>query len=96
MEHAAGVLLAMTTVAGLFACGVLMHRVLLIGIGAVGTVYVIPDAANRYLPGSVAAPLAVALVGLVLLAAALWLARQGGKKPVGHPANDHRDPSGPG
>lgn len=76
MDHSAGVLLAIATVGGLFACGVLMHQVPLIGIGAAGTLYVVPHAAARYLPGSVAAPLAVAVVGLVLLGVALWLARQ--------------------
>ena len=94
MGHAAGVLLAMTTVAVLFACGIAMHQVPLIGVGAVGTVYVVPEAATRYLPGSVAAPLAVAVVGLVLLGAGLWLARQRRKEPVGHPPNDHRGPDG--
>lgn len=92
MDHAAGVLLAITTVAGLFACGILTHQVPLIGIGAVGTLYVVPDAAHRYLPGSVAAPLAVAVVGLVLLGVALWLARQRRKEPVGHAANGHHGP----
>jgi hypothetical protein len=56
MDHSAGVLLAIATVAGLFAGGVLMHQVRLIGIGAAGTLYVVPRAAARYLPGSVAAP----------------------------------------
>jgi hypothetical protein len=83
MDHPAGVLLAITTVAGLYACGVLMHQVRLIGIGAVGTLYIVPHAATMYLPGSVAAPLAVAVVGLVLLGVALWLARQRKKEPVG-------------
>jgi Predicted membrane protein (DUF2157) len=83
MDHSAGVLLAIATVAGLFACGVLMRQVLLIGIGAVGTLYVVPDAATRYLPGSVAAPLAVAVVGLVLLGVALWLARHRTKDVLG-------------
>ena len=94
MQHPAGVLLAMTTVAGLFACGVLMHQVTLIGIGAVGTLYVVPHAATTYLPGSVAAPLAVAVVGLVLLGTALWLARQRRKEPVGQATNGHRGPGG--
>jgi hypothetical protein len=82
MDHTAGVPLAIATVTGIFAAGVLLHRVPLIGIGAVGTFYVIPDAAHRYLPGSVAAPLAVAVVGLVLLGVALWLARQRRKEPA--------------
>jgi hypothetical protein len=94
MDHSAGVLLAITTVAGLFACGVLMYQVPLIGIGAVGTLYVVPDTATRYLPGSVAAPLAVAVVGLVLLGVALWLARQRRKEPVVHAAKGHRGPDG--
>jgi hypothetical protein len=95
MDHSAGVLLAMTTVAGLFACGVLMHQVPLLGIGAVGTLYVVPHAATRYLPGSVAAPLAVAVVGLVLLAVAIWLTRQRKKAPVGHTGNGDRGPGAP-
>jgi hypothetical protein len=90
MDQSAGVLLAVTTVAGLFACGVLMHQVPLIGIGAAGTLYVVPDAATTYLPGSVAAPLAVAVVGLVLLGVALWLARQRTKEQAGHAANGQR------
>jgi LPXTG-motif cell wall-anchored protein len=83
MDQAAGVLLAVATVAGLFAYVVLMHQVPLIGIGTVGTLYVVPEPATRYLPGSVAAPLAVAVVGLVLLGIALWLARQRRKEPAG-------------
>jgi hypothetical protein len=74
-EAAAGQVLALVTVAGLLSAGILQRRVLLIAIGGVGTLYVIPDAASRYLPGSVAAPLAVAIVGLVLFGIALWLAR---------------------
>ena len=94
MDHPAGVLLAMTTVAGLYACGILMHQVPLIGIGAVGTLYVVPHAASRYLPGSVAAPLAVAVIGLVLLGVALWLARHRKEELAGHAANGHRGPGG--
>jgi Predicted membrane protein (DUF2157) len=82
MDRTAGVPLAIATLAGLFAAGVLLHRVPLIGIGAVGTFYVIPDAADTYLPGSVAAPLAVAVVGLLLLGVALWLARHRTKEPA--------------
>lgn len=92
--QAAGILLAMTTVAGLFAYGVMKNQVALIGIGAAGTLYVVPDAATRYLPRSVAAPLAVALVGLVLLGVALWLARQRRKEPAAPAANGQRRPDG--
>jgi len=74
-EAAAGQVLALVTVGGLLCAGILLRGVLLIAIGGVGTLYVVPDAASRYLPGSVAAPLAVAVVGLVLFGTALWLAR---------------------
>lgn len=75
MDEAAGQVLAVATVAGLLSVGIILRRVLVIVIGAVGIVYVVPDTADRYLPGSVGAPAAVAVVGLVLLGIALWLAR---------------------
>jgi hypothetical protein len=75
-DSAAGQVLALLTVAGLLTAGAAARRVLLIGIGAAGTLYVIPEVATRYLPGSLAAPLAVAVVGLVLFGVALWLARR--------------------
>jgi hypothetical protein len=75
-DKAAGQALALLTVASLLIAGIAAHRVLLIGIGAAGALYVIPELANRYLPGSLAAPLAVAVVGLVLFGVALWLPRR--------------------
>ena len=75
MDRAAGQVLAILTVAGLFIIGVLARRVLPIVFGAIGTVYIVPDLARRYLPGSVWAPLSVGVVGLVLCGAAIWLAR---------------------
>lgn len=75
MEAAAGQALAMVTVAGLFVTGVLTRRVLPIVFGAIGTILIVPAVAQRYLPGSVWAPLSVAVAGLVLCGAAIWLAR---------------------
>lgn len=75
MAHPAGQVLAVLTVAGLLAVGVAAHRVMLVAFGAAGTLWVVPETVNRYLPGTVAAPLAAAVAGLVLLAIALWLAR---------------------
>ena len=72
---AAGEVLALVTVAALLAAGVLTRRVVLLGFGAAGALWTIPDTVDRYLPGSIAAPLAVALVGLLLLGVALWVAR---------------------
>jgi hypothetical protein len=75
VDSVLGSVMAVVTVAGLLAAGVVSRRVLLTGVGAAGALYVIPDVAHEYLPGSVAAPLATAVVGLVLVGIALWLAR---------------------
>jgi hypothetical protein len=75
MGNPAGQALALLTVAGLLAIGVAMHKVMFVCFGAAGTLWVIPVTANRYLPGSAAAPMAVTVAGIVLLAISLWLAR---------------------
>lgn len=75
MAIAAGQVLALVTVAGLLAAGVALRRVALLGLGAVGVIITVPQTAARYLPESVGAPLAVLIVGLVLLGMALWLAK---------------------
>lgn len=75
MQVAAGHVLALVTVAGLIAAGVALPRVWLLLLGAVGVLLFVPQTASRYLPQSVAAPLAVFAVGLALLGVALWLAK---------------------
>ena len=75
LDASAGRVLALLTVAGLFLIGVLSRRVLPIAFGAIGTVWIVPEVAHHYLPGSVWAPLSVAVTGLVLCGAAIWLAR---------------------
>lgn len=75
MQTAAGHVLAATTVAAVLAAGVRLRRVWLVGIGAYGVIQFVPQTASRYLPGVVAAPLAVFAVGLVLVLAAIWLSR---------------------
>ena len=74
-----GTLLALGTVAALLAAGVLAGQVWLLVAGAVDTLLTVPQAAQQYLPESIAAPLAVFLVGVVLVGSALWLARRVGR-----------------
>ncbi len=74
-ELATGQVLSLATVAGLLAAGVVLRRVSLMGIGALGVLFTVPETAGRYLPESVGAPLSLFVVGLVLLGIALWLAR---------------------
>jgi hypothetical protein len=79
MDLAAGQVLAVLTVAGFIVAGVMLHRLLLLGLGAVGALWLLPQTAARYLAGGAWAATAVFLVGLVLLGIALWLARRGPK-----------------
>ena len=76
MEEAAGQAFAIVTVAGLLTAGVLLRRVLMVMLGAVGMLAVIPQTASRYLPSSASAPLSVFAAALVVLACALWLAKR--------------------
>jgi len=75
MQEAAGYVIAIATVVGLLAAGVALRRVWVLALGALDVLLVVPQAASRYLPQSVAAPLAVFCAGLALLGVALWLAR---------------------
>ena len=75
MQVAAGHALALATVAGLLAAGVLLRQAWLVALGAVGVLLVTPQITDRYLPMSAAAPVAIFVVGVVLLGSAVWLAR---------------------
>ena len=79
MDLAAGQVLAVVTVAGLITAGIMLHRLLLLGLGAAGALVLLPQTADRYLAGGAWAATAVFLTGLVLLGIALWLARRGVK-----------------
>jgi hypothetical protein len=75
MEVAAGHVLALATVAGLLVAGVARRQLWLLAVAAVGVLQVVPQTAARYLPASAAAPLALFVVGVLLVGIALWLAR---------------------
>ena len=79
MGLAAGQVLAVLTVAGLIAAGVVLRRLLLLGLGSVGALVLLPQTAARYLAGGAWAAAAVFLAGLVMLGVALWLARRATK-----------------
>ncbi len=76
MDLAAGQVLAVLTVAGLITAGIMLHRLLLLGLGAVGALVLLPQTADRYLAGGAWAATAVFLAGMVMLGIALWLARR--------------------
>jgi hypothetical protein len=61
---------------------VLLREVWLAGLGTVGVLLVVPQTAERYLPTSAAAPLAVFVTGVVLVGSAIWLARRRARSGV--------------
>jgi hypothetical protein len=76
MQVAAGYALALATVAGLLAAGVLLRQAWLVVLGALGVLLVTPQITTRYLPVSAATPVAIFVAGVVLLGSAVWLARR--------------------
>ena len=76
MQVAAGYALALATVAGLLAAGVLLRQAWLVVLGALGVLLVTPQITTRYLPMSAATPVAIFVMGVVLLGSAVWLARR--------------------
>ncbi len=76
MQVAAGYALALATVAGLLAGGVLLRQAWLAVLGALGVLMVTPQVTTRYLPMSAATPVAIFVVGVVLVGSAVWLARR--------------------
>jgi len=83
MQIAAGHVLAIATVLALLAAGVVTRRGWLLVFGVIGVLQVVPQTVARYLPRSAATPLAIFVIGLALLAVALWIARRHSKRAQG-------------
>lgn len=71
----AGMVLTLLTLAAIVGAAVARRDLLLLGIGSVATLVNVPAAMARWFPGSVAAAVALVIVGLALVALAAWLAR---------------------
>jgi hypothetical protein len=76
MSSDAGITLALATVAALVAVGVLFRDLVLLGVSAYGALQTLPTAINEWFPGQLAAPLALLVVGALLVTAAVYTARQ--------------------
>jgi hypothetical protein len=72
----AGVLLALLTTAAVVAAAVMFRDVVLLVIGAMGTLNVLPAAITTWFPDTIAAPFALLAVGTSLVAMTLWGARR--------------------
>jgi hypothetical protein len=70
-----GYVFALLTVAALVALAVLLGDLIILGIAAVGALQVLPATVMHFYPGALTAPLALLVVGLLLLGAALYTTR---------------------
>jgi hypothetical protein len=71
----AGIGLALATVTMLVVTAVLFRELVLLAVGAVGAVQILPSAIVQWFPGDLAAPLALLVVGGLLVAAAIYIAQ---------------------
>lgn len=76
IEFLWGHLLGLTSVALLILAGLLTKQLAVLGIGAAGTLLLVPTTLLTYFPGTIAAPVAVLLVGAVLGGIGVYVARQ--------------------
>lgn len=76
MEYDAGIVLALATTVGLIAAAVVMRDLVLLGVGALGTLVVVPAAVGNWFPGDLAAPVALLVVGGILVLVAVWVTRR--------------------
>lgn len=82
-----GIVLALTTAAAIVAIAVQATDLALLAVGAVGLFFALPIAVQTWFGGTFAAPIALLGAGLVLVAAALWIARRKqGSKQAAWPA----------
>lgn len=75
-ESDLGMTLTLVTVAAVVVGALVVRDLLLLAVGAVGALVNVPAAMSRWFPDSVAAPLALVVVGATLIGAAAWTARR--------------------
>lgn len=85
----AGIGLALLTAVAVVTTAVLFRDLLLLAVGAVGTLLVLPSAVIELFPGDLAAPIVMLAVGALLVGAGLFIARRRHAEPrAGTPAHD--------
>ncbi|RPF22223.1 DUF2157 domain-containing protein [Myceligenerans xiligouense] len=71
-----GITLMLATAAAVVTLAVVMTDLALLAVGAVGLLIALPTAVQTWFGGTFAAPVALLCAGLVLVGAALWIARR--------------------
>jgi hypothetical protein len=81
-----GVFLALATVSALIGLALIFRDLYLLGIGAIGSLMVLPHIMGRYFPGALAPALALLCVGVLLVVAAVVTTRRRGEAAPGEEA----------
>lgn len=76
-----GCALAIASAVVLVAVGVLQRDLVLLGVGAVATLFAVPVAMSRYFPDTLVAPFALLAAGALLVVGALYTARRRSEAP---------------
>jgi hypothetical protein len=63
----AGIVLSLVTVAAAVACSILLQDLVVLGVAAAGALFTVPVAMGRWFPDSLAAAVALVVVGLALI-----------------------------
>lgn len=82
-----GIVLALLTAVSLVAVAVLFRDLYLLAIGAVGCLQALPVAVSEWFPDTALVPYVLLVLGLVLVAAAIWTARH--RRPAGATTRGH-------
>lgn len=85
-----GLGLAVATLVAMVALAVVRADLALLAVSAAGTVLVLPAVVNEWFDGAAAAPYALLVVGLVLVALSLWTARRASAR---HLRDYHEEPA---
>jgi hypothetical protein len=73
----AGLVLTLVTIAVAVAASILLQDLVLLGVATLGALVNIPAAMTRWFPDSLVGAWALVVAGLVLVTAAVWIARSG-------------------
>jgi len=77
----AGIALALVTSVAVVATAVVFRDLLLLAVGALGTLFVLPSSVIELFPGDLAAPVVMLIVGALLVGAGLFIARRRHTEP---------------
>jgi len=86
-SYDAGIAFALVNATAIVVAAVVLRDLVLLAVGALGTLMILPTAANQWFPGRLAAPLTLVAVGAGLVVVAVWIAV---RRPAGTAAAGER------